>query len=134
VYEDLDEAVVSGDALLLERLVQNLVENGIRHNLPDGGWVQVTTRRRSGHVQLEVTNTGPDVPPYDIPAIFDPFRRLDDERLATAKGTGLGLSIVRSVAQAHSGEVTAKPRDGGGLIVTVVLPAAADGPTSVPTA
>jgi signal transduction histidine kinase len=131
VYEDLDEAVVSGDALLLERLVQNLVENGIRHNLPDGGWVQVTTRRRSGHVQLEVTNTGPDVPPYDIPAIFDPFRRLDDERLATAKGTGLGLSIVRSVAQAHCGEVTAKPRDGGGLIVTVVLSAATEGPTSI---
>ena len=127
VNEDLAEAVVSGDALLLERLVQNLVENGIRHNLPANGWVRVTTRvGPSGHVELEVANTGPHVPPYDIPAIFEPFRRLDDERLATAKGTGLGLSIVRSVVQAHRGEVTAKPREGGGLIVTVTLPAAAD--------
>ena len=126
VHTDAGETVVSGDALLLERLVQNLVENGIRHNVPDGGWVRVTTQMRSdGKVQLEVTNTGPDVPPYDIAMLFEPFRRLDNERLATAKGAGLGLSIVRSVAQAHRGDVAAEPRDGGGLVVTVVLPAAA---------
>jgi signal transduction histidine kinase len=58
--------------------------------------------------------------------LFEPFRRLDSERLATAKGAGLGLSIVRSVATAHHGDVTAEPRDGGGLVVRVVLPAATD--------
>lgn len=127
VHEELDETVVSGDALLLERLVQNLVENGIRHNVTADGWVRVTTRMRNeGTVQLEVSNTGPDVPPYDIPMLFEPFRRLDSERLATAKGAGLGLSIVRSVVAAHHGEVTAQPREGGGLVVTVVLPAATD--------
>jgi signal transduction histidine kinase len=127
VREDLDETMVSGDALLLERLVQNLVENGIRHNVPADGWVRVTTRvRNEGTVQLEVSNTGPNVPPYDIPMLFEPFRRLDGERLATAKGAGLGLSIVRSVAAAHHGDVTAEPREGGGLVVTVVLPAATD--------
>ncbi len=127
VHDDLDETVVSGDALLLERLVQNLVENGIRHNVPADGWVRVTTRMRNDSaVQLEVSNSGPDVPPYDIPMLFEPFRRLDNERLATAKGAGLGLSIVRSVAVAHHGDVTAEPREGGGLVVTVVLPAATD--------
>ena len=127
VDQDLDETVVSGDALLLERLVQNLVENGIRHNITADGWVRVTTRMRNdGKVQLEVSNTGPDVPPYDIPMLFEPFRRLDNERLATAKGAGLGLSIVRSVAAAHHGDVSAEPRDGGGLVVRVVLPAATD--------
>jgi signal transduction histidine kinase len=127
VHKDLDETVVSGDALLLERLVQNLVENGIRHNVGADGWVRVTTRMRNdGTVQLEVSSTGPDVPPYDIPMLFEPFRRLDTERLATAKGAGLGLSIVRSVAAAHQGDVTAVPREGGGLIVRVVLPAATD--------
>lgn len=125
VNDDLDETVVSGDALLLERLVQNLVENGIRHNVGADGWVRVTTRMRNdGMVQLEVSNTGPDVPPYDIPMLFEPFRRLDTDRLATAKGAGLGLSIVRSVATAHHGEVTAEPREGGGLVVRVVLPTA----------
>ena len=127
VHEDLDETVVSGDALLLERLVQNLVENGLRHNVPAGGWVRVTTRMRNdGMVQLEVSSTGPEVPRYDIPMLFEPFRRLDNERLATAKGSGLGLSIVRSVAVAHHGDVTAEPRAGGGLVVKVVLPAATD--------
>lgn len=127
VHEDLDETVVSGDALLLERLVQNLVENGIRHNVPADGWVRVTSRMSNdGMVRLEVSNTGPHVRPYDIPMLFEPFRRLDTERLATAKGAGLGLSIVRSVATPHHGDVTAEPRDGGGLVVRVVLPAATD--------
>jgi signal transduction histidine kinase len=127
VSEDIDESVVTGDALLLERLVQNLVENGIRHNLTTGGWVRVATdRRNDGQIQLEVTNTGPVVPPYDVPALFEPFRRLNSERLATATGAGLGLSIVRSVALAHGGKVTAEPRDGGGLTVMVVLPAATE--------
>jgi signal transduction histidine kinase len=116
-------AFTGGDPVLLERLVQNLVENGIRHNLPSGGFVRVISRSRAdGHVEVEVTSSGAVIPPYDIPGLFEPFRRLGAERLVTAKGAGLGLSIVRSIARAHGGEATARPRDGGGLIVTVVLP------------
>jgi signal transduction histidine kinase len=116
-------AFSGGDPVLLERLVQNLVENGIRHNLPSGGFVRVVSRSRSdGQVEVEVSNSGPVIPPYDIPGLFEPFRRLGVERLVTAKGAGLGLSIVRSVARAHGGEATARPREGGGLIVSVVLP------------
>lgn len=124
VHERAAEAPTAGDALLLERLVHNLVENGIRHNLGEGGRVCVTSRtREDGRVEVEVGNTGPVVPPYEIPALFEPFRRLGADRLVTAKGAGLGLSIVRSVAQAHGGEVAARPREGGGLTVTVILPA-----------
>ncbi|WP_406319497.1 HAMP domain-containing histidine kinase [Streptosporangium sp. NBC_01639] len=124
VHERAAEAPTTGDALLLERLVHNLVENGIRHNLGEGGRVCVTSRtREDGRVEVEVGNTGPVVPPYEIPALFEPFRRLGADRLVTAKGAGLGLSIVRSVAQAHGGEVAARPREGGGLTVTVILPA-----------
>ncbi|GAA1734165.1 hypothetical protein GCM10009681_00350 [Luedemannella helvata] len=68
-------------------------------------------------------NSGPVVPPYDVPVLFEPFRRLGAERVVTNKGAGLGLSIVRSVARAHGGEVAATPREGGGLVVTVTLPA-----------
>ncbi|WP_406300564.1 sensor histidine kinase [Embleya sp. NBC_00888] len=112
--------------MLLERLVQNLVENGIRHNTPEGGWVRVTSRTDAdGSAIVEVTNTGPAVPKYEVPSLFEPFRRLGAERLATrAPGAGLGLSIVRAVARAHGGEVHAEPREGGGLTVTVTLPAA----------
>lgn len=126
VHEQADEALTVGDALLLERLVQNLVENGVRHNTGEGGWVRVTSRtpRGGGGVELEVVNTGPLVPPYEIPALFEPFRRLGADRLVTAKGAGLGLSIVRAVARGHGGELTARPREEGGLTVTVRLPGA----------
>ncbi|GAA4224063.1 signal transduction histidine kinase [Streptosporangium album] len=108
VHERADEAPTTGDALLLERLVHNLVENGIRHNTGDGGWVRVASRtRHDGRVEVKVDNTGPAVPPYEIPALFEPFRRLGADRLVTAKGAGLGLSIVRAVARAHGGEVAA---------------------------
>jgi signal transduction histidine kinase len=118
VREDLAEATALGDALLLERLVHNLVENGIRHNTEDG-WVRVTTRTRPGAVELEVANSGPVIPPAEVPALFDPFHR---RARVAAEGAGLGLSIVRSVAHAHGGEVTATARPEGGLVVVVTLP------------
>ena len=116
------DAPTNGDALLLERLVHNLVENGIRHNVPDDGWVRITSRTTGDQVEVEVTNSGPHVPPYEVEGLFKPFHRLADNRLVGAKGAGLGLSIVQSVAQAHGGSVSAKPRDDGGLAITVWLP------------
>ncbi|MDL4819665.1 sensor histidine kinase [Actinomadura opuntiae] len=118
------EAMTTGDALLLERVVENLVENGIRHNAGEGGWVRVTSALRNGRAVLEVANSGPPVPSYEVPGLFEPFRRLDGDRVVTAKGVGLGLSIVQSIVRAHDGDVTARPRADGGLHVTVALPAA----------
>lgn len=124
VHAEPGEAPTTGNPVLLERLVQNLVDNGIRHNLPEHGWVRVTSGTRpDGAATLVVSNTGPVVPRYEIPSLFEPFRRLGTERhFSTSPGAGLGLSIVQSVARAHSGDVQAEPRDGGGLIVTVALP------------
>jgi signal transduction histidine kinase len=115
------EALTAGNPVLLERLVQNLVENGVRHNVP-GGWVRVRSGTKDGAAFVEVSNTGPVVPRYEIPALFEPFRRLGADRLK-APGAGLGLSIVQAVARAHGGDARAEPRDGGGLTVTVTLPA-----------
>jgi signal transduction histidine kinase len=123
VTADPGDAPTMGDALLLERLVHNLVENGIRHN-HDSGWVRVTSRTAPGdrEVEVEVTNTGPSVPPYEVEGLFKPFHRLANDRLVGVKGAGLGLSIVRSVAEAHGGSVRAAPREGGGLTIVVSLP------------
>ncbi|GIF18906.1 signal transduction histidine kinase [Actinoplanes tereljensis] len=118
------EAAVAGNPVLLERLVQNLVENGIRHNIPQNGWVRVRTGiRPDGWVILEVSNSGPAIPRYEVAGLFEPFHRYGKERLHSP-GAGLGLSIVRAVAKAHGGQVTATARDEGGLIVTVLLPRA----------
>jgi signal transduction histidine kinase len=118
---ELLPAPTSGDPVLLERLTQNLVDNAVRYNAT-GGWVQVTCTHEGASTRLSVTNTGPVVRAYEVPGLFEPFRRLSD-RVGSARGTGLGLSIVRSVARAHGGEVQATPRDGGGLVVQVTLPA-----------
>jgi signal transduction histidine kinase len=128
VTAECAEAATRGEPVLLERLVQNLVENAIRYNEPEDGWVRVATRTGvDGRAVLEVSNSGPVVPPFEVEGLFEPFRRLGTARLATAsKGAGLGLSIVRAVAKAHGGEATAKARPEGGLQVTVSLPAAAD--------
>ncbi|WP_369172930.1 sensor histidine kinase [Streptomyces sp. R28] len=115
-------AVVQGNGVLLERIALNLVQNAVRYNIPEGGWVEVTTEVQHGQAVLVVSNTGPVVPAYEIDNLFEPFRRLRTERTGSDKGVGLGLSIVRSVARAHGGHISAQPREGGGLVMRVTLP------------
>jgi signal transduction histidine kinase len=117
---DLAPAPTTGDPVLLERVAQNLVQNAVAYNV-EGGWVDIRTEATDDTVRLTVTNTGPVVSPYEVPGLFEPFRRIRD-RVGSARGTGLGLSIVRSVALAHDGAATAAPREGGGLVVRVTLP------------
>ncbi|MCZ0981587.1 HAMP domain-containing sensor histidine kinase [Streptomyces diastatochromogenes] len=115
-------AVVQGNGVLLERIALNLLQNAVRYNVPEGGWVEVTTEVKDGQAVLVVSNTGPVVPAYEIDNLFEPFRRLRQERTGSDKGVGLGLSIVRSVARAHGGRIIAEPREGGGLVMRVTLP------------
>ncbi|MEY9485757.1 signal transduction histidine kinase [Streptomyces calvus] len=115
-------AVVQGNGVLLERIALNLVQNAVRYNVPEGGWVEVTTEVQHGQAVLVVSNTGPVVPAYEIDNLFEPFRRLRTERTGSDKGVGLGLSIVRSVARAHGGHIYARPREGGGLVMRVTFP------------
>ncbi|NUR51849.1 MAG: HAMP domain-containing histidine kinase [Hamadaea sp.] len=115
------EAAVTGNPPLLERLVQNLVDNAVRYNVPDG-FVAVSCFARDGSV-LVVENSGPVIPKYDVPALFEPFHR-GSRTAHQAPGAGLGLSIVQAIARAHGGEVRTESRTGGGLVVTVTLPAA----------
>ena len=122
----LEPAPVRGDRRLLERLVANLVENAVRHNV-DGGTVEVRTASAAGRSTVEVRNDGPAVPPDAVASLLEPFQRLD--RSARGDGVGLGLSIVRSVAEAHGGSVELRARPSGGLVARVSLPAR-DGATT----
>ncbi|MFF8267450.1 sensor histidine kinase [Streptomyces sp. NPDC016562] len=115
-------AVVQGNGVLLERIALNLVQNAVRYNVPEGGWVEVTAEAQHGQAVLLVSNTGPVVPAYEVENLFEPFRRLRTERTGSDKGVGLGLSIARSVARAHGGRIQAMPREGGGLVMRVTLP------------
>jgi signal transduction histidine kinase len=126
---DLVHAYVIGDPALLERLAQNLVDNAIRYNVAERGWVHVSVTGDARYSRVSVANTGPVVAPFEVEGLFEPFRRLaSSERIteggqaASGRGAGLGLSIVRSVAIAHGGDVRADARPDGGLVVTVTLP------------
>ncbi|MFD7707617.1 sensor histidine kinase [Streptomyces sp. NPDC059786] len=119
----LEPAPVRGDPQLIERLVANLVDNAVRHNVPEG-WVSVWTGVHQGHAALRFTNSGPVIPPERAPELFRPFQRLGAERVRSRTGLGLGLSIVAAVAAAHGGRVVARPRPQGGLTVEVSLPSA----------
>ena len=118
IRTSLEPAWVDGDPGLLERLIANLLDNALRYNEP-GGHVSVSTRVRAGTLRLVVANGGEVLDPRDVAELTQPFRRLH----RSVDGFGLGLSIVRSIAVAHRGTATLAAREGGGLEVTVELPA-----------
>ena len=119
VHSTLEPAVVSGDPVLAERLVANLIDNAVRYNTP-AGEIWLCTRTAAGSAQLTVANAGPIISPADTDRILQPFERLNDR--VSHNGYGLGLAIVASIATIHGGIVSAEPRDGGGLCVTVAIP------------
>jgi signal transduction histidine kinase len=116
----LDPAPTRGDRVLLERMIANLVENAARHN-NFGGWIKIRTYEQDGTAVFEVANTGPDVPPEQLPRLFEPFARAN-ERLDLRDGVGLGLSIAAAIARAHTAVINAHPRPEGGLQLSITLP------------
>jgi signal transduction histidine kinase len=115
----LDEAPVTGEGLLLERLVANLLDNAERYNIA-GGTVTISTSTDNGASLVRVVNTGRVVPPDQVERLFLPFTRLDD-RIGHA-GFGLGLTLVSSIAAMHGGTVVATAVPTGGLDISVRLP------------
>ena len=103
--------------MLILRLVSNLIDNAVRHNV-SGGRIQVATGTSCGPASLSVTSSGPVIPAAEVDRLFQPFQRLGTRR-ARGDGHGLGLSIVRAIAIAHGAIITAQPVPGGGLAVAV---------------
>jgi signal transduction histidine kinase len=139
---ELPEIIVLGDRQYLSQMISNLVENGIKYSLAEGGKVHVETGvsaemgaeiRASGYAWLRVTDNGAGIPAEHLPHLFDRFyqvdaarsRDTDSQEQATASGssgTGLGLSIVQWIVKAHSGEIHVRSQAGEGSIFEVRLP------------
>ncbi len=126
LHTELAAVTVAGEAPLLDRLVNNLLHNAVKYNVP-GGWVRVSVAPDG---VLRVTNSGPPVPPEQVSALFEPFRRLSGERLDHGGGVGLGLTIARSIVAAHGGHIDAHAEPEGGLTVEVRLAAVVAGQLS----
>jgi signal transduction histidine kinase len=123
----LDEAPVTGDGVLLERLIANLLDNAERYNVANGT-VAISTATDNGASVVRVVNTGRVVPPDQVERLFLPFARLDDR--TSHDGFGLGLALVASIATVHSGTVHATAVPTGGLDITVRLPLRERSPNS----
>jgi signal transduction histidine kinase len=117
-----DTALTRGSHELLQRAIENVVRNAVRHS-PPGGRVVLAAHAVDGMLRVTVADDGPGVFDADLGAIFDPFFRSGSAHATS--GYGLGLAITRRVIEAHGGRVAATNRPGGGLLVTLELPAAA---------
>ncbi|MDE3133901.1 MAG: HAMP domain-containing histidine kinase [Acidobacteriota bacterium] len=116
---DTQPALTTGDRVLIERLVGNLLDNAVRHNV-EAGELRVRTYEHDGTAELMVSNSGPRLDPELIPTLFEPFAR--GERTSSLEGVGLGLSIAQAIATAHGATLAAQARDGGGLEIRVAFP------------
>jgi two-component system sensor histidine kinase KdpD len=120
-----DLPLVSVDAVLIEQLLFNLLENAVRHT-PPATMIEVTAARRDGELEVSVANDGPALLPGEEARIFDKFYR----RPAPGGGVGLGLAICRAIAQAHGGRIWAENRPARGVAFRISLPAAGVAPAA----
>jgi signal transduction histidine kinase len=118
------DARVEGSRVLLRRMVDNVVDNAVRHNEP-GGWIRVATKVDGPVARLVVETGGAVLDKDQVAHLAQPFRRLAADRTGSDRGAGLGLSIVAAIAEAHGGRLSLQARPQGGLRVGIVLPRAA---------
>ena len=113
--------MIEGDAHLLARVVENLLDNALRHT-PSGGEVTVRWRADAGRMTFTVADTGPGIAARDLPHLFDPLYRGEASRNRETGGAGLGLAIARRILRAHGGDLVAANRDDEGAEFTGWLP------------
>ncbi|SRR5579862_90677 len=110
-----------GDAVLLERVLNNLLDNAIKYTA-EGGTMTISAESAPEWTKISVRDTGVGIPARDLPHIFERFYRVEKARSREAGGTGLGLSIVKHIAELHGGGVSAESVYGEGTVITVSLP------------
>ena len=119
----LADVHVAGSATLLGRMIENVIENGVRHNQP-GGSIELTLAPLNGQrARVIIDSSGPMLDQDAVAQLAEPFKRLSQERTGSQNGHGLGLSIVAAVAAAHDGSLDLYARAEGGLRVQITLPA-----------
>jgi signal transduction histidine kinase len=125
VETDLDAVDVAGSPTLLRRMIENVIENAVRHTEP-GGSIEIALAPLHGRrARVIIDSSGPVLDQPAVTQLVQPFKRLSQDRTGSQDGHGLGLSIVAAVAAAHDGQLDLHARAQGGLRVQITLPAAA---------
>ena len=121
-----DPVLISGDHALLEEMLTNLLENGIKYNHA-GGYVRVRAEMADGRAVVTVADNGVGIAPEDQQRVFERFYRVDKSRSKQTGGTGLGLSIVKHGAQVHHAQIAMQSALGEGTTITLTFPAQSSG-------
>ena len=117
-----DESMILIQEDDLYQIIFNLVENGIKYNMP-GGRLTVKLLRQEDNALLQVTDTGVGIPEESLSHVFERFYRVDKMRSRAEGGTGLGLSIVKDTVEYRGGTITVADRgEQAGTVFTVRLP------------
>jgi signal transduction histidine kinase len=112
-----------GNADRLQQVLINLLDNALRHT-GAGGKVAVTAKVQGEELAVSVHDTGPGIPPEELPYIFERFYKVEKARTRTTAGTGIGLAIVKGLVEAHGGRVWVESTPGKGSVFTFTVPAA----------
>jgi len=117
-----DVPPVRADIGLLERVLDNLLDNAIRYTQP-GGTVRVELQQAAGGVGLSVADSGPGIPDEDVPRLFDRFYRVERPTSEKVRGTGLGLAITKRIVELHRGTIEVESSSDAGTTFSVHLAA-----------
>jgi two-component system sensor histidine kinase KdpD len=114
-----DLPLVSMDFVLIERVLVNVIDNGLKYS-PPGSPIEIRARMAGAFMEITVADRGVGIPPEDLGRVFDKFYRV--QRPGNVNGTGLGLAIGKGIVDAHGGFISAENRPEGGTIITIALP------------
>jgi signal transduction histidine kinase len=125
VIANAGEIPVDIDAEKVRIVLRNLLENAVKHSLPDSNAIEVSASQNGERVIIRVTDDGSGIPDRDMPNLFEPFFRVDRSRSKKTGGYGLGLSISKRILEAHGGTIVAEnnARRGASFVVTLPKPA-----------
>ena len=112
-------AFVSADIGLIQRVLENLIENAIKYT-PQGGQISISLNKGGNSVATSITDSGQGIPPEDLPHIFERFYRVDKHR--NEDGTGLGLAIAKRIIQLHNSFIDVSSKPNSGTTFTFTLP------------
>ena len=119
-------SVISGIPGIIEEMIYNLADNGIKYNTEDG-WVKITAGQRDARPYLTVSDSGIGISPQHIDRIFERFYRVDKSHSKQVGGTGLGLSIVKHGANFHGATLNVQSTPGHGTAITITFPIQKEG-------
>ncbi|MGZ4286694.1 MAG: sensor histidine kinase [Solirubrobacteraceae bacterium] len=113
----------AGNTTLLGRMIENVIENAVRHNQPGGSIELTLAPLGEQQAQITIDSSGPMLDQHAVVQLAQPFKRLSEDRTGSQNGHGLGLSIVAAIAAAHAGHLDLHARSEGGLRIQITMPA-----------